>query len=82
MFSLDGKVCVRDTVSVKLPEKTVEDGGCPHAILTDSGIYVPERVRSSLVAAEKLGRELGGVLLSKGAGNVLREARAEMEDIH
>ena len=79
MFSLDGTECLKETVSGTLPEPTVQGGSCPHAVLTQSSIYVPDGLRDSLVAAEKLGEKLAQALIAKGAVEVLRKARQEKD---
>ena len=75
VFSLDGKECIMETVFGTLPDPAVQPGSCPHAVLTQSSIYVPEGVRDSLVAAEKLGEQLAQALIARGAERVLRAAR-------
>lgn len=79
MFSLDGTECLKETVSGALPEPAVQGGSCPHAVLTQSSIYVPDGLRDSLVAAEKLGEKLARALIAKGAVEVLRKARQEKD---
>ena len=64
-----------ETVSGSLSDPAVETGSCPHAVLTHSSIYVPEEVRDSLVAAEKLGEQLAQALIARGAVRILRTAR-------
>jgi len=82
VFSLDGKECIMETVSGSLPGPTVQSGSCPHAVLTQSCIYVPEEVRDTLVAAEKLGEQLARALIARGAEQVLRAAREEKDLAH
>ncbi|KAL9965121.1 hypothetical protein ACROYT_G028875 [Oculina patagonica] len=82
VFSLDGKECIKETVTGILPDPAVQDGGCPHAVLTESSIYVPEGLRDALVAAEKLGDQLARALIDKGAVEVLRKAREEKDLAH
>ena len=79
VFSLDGTECLKETVSGTLPEPAVQGGSCPHAVLTQSSIYVPDGLRDSLVAAEKLGEKLARALIAKGAVEVLRKARQEKD---
>ena len=79
MFSLDGTECLKETVSGTLPEPAVPSGSCPHAVLTQSSIYVPDGLRDGLVAAEKLGEKLARALIAKGAVEVLRKARQEKD---
>lgn len=71
-----------ETVSGSLPGPTVQSGSCPHAVLTQSCIYVPEEVRDTLVAAEKLGEQLARALIARGAEQVLRAAREEKDLAH
>lgn len=82
VFSLDGKECIKETITGILPDLAVQDGSCPHAVLTQSSIYVPEGLRDALVAAEKLGDQLARALISKGAVEVLRKAREEKDLAH
>ena len=79
VFSLDGKECIMETVTGTLPDPSVQDGSCPHAVLTQSSIYVPERLRDAVVTAEKLGEQLARALIGKGAVEVLRKARQEKD---
>ena len=79
VFSLDGKECIMETVTGTLPDPSVQDGSCPHAVLTQSSIYVPERLRDAVVTAEKLGEQLARALIGRGAVEVLRKARQEKD---
>ena len=79
VFSLDGTECIKETVTGTLPDPAVQDGSCPHAVLTQSSIYVPTGVRNSLVAAEGLGEKLARALIARGAEQVLRKAREEKD---
>ena len=81
VFSLDGKECIKETVTGSLLDPTAQPGACSHAVLTQSCIYVPEEIRASLVAAEKLGEQLARALIARGAERVLREAREEKDHI-
>lgn len=83
VFSLDGKECIKETITGTLPDPgTVQDGSCPHAVLTQSSIYVPEGLRDVLVTAEKLGEQLARSLINRGAEEVLRKARKEKDLAH
>ena len=64
-----------ETVTGTLPDPSIQDGSCPHAILTQSSIYVPTGMRETLVTAEKLGEKLARALIARGAEEVLRKAR-------
>ena len=75
VFSLDGTECLKETVTGTLPDPSVQDGSCPHAILTQSSIYVPTGMRDIIVTAEKLGGTLAQALIARGAEKVLRKAR-------
>lgn len=75
VFSLDGTECLKETVTGTLPDPSVQDGSCPHAILTQSSIYVPTGMRDITVTAEKLGGTLAQALIARGAEEVLRKAR-------
>lgn len=79
VFSLDGKECLKETVSGTLPDPAVQGGSCPHAVLTQSSIYVPDGLRDALVAAENLGEQLARALIANGAVEVLRKAREEKD---
>lgn len=82
MFSLDGKDCIKETVTGTLADPAVQDGSCPHAVLTHSSVYVPERLRDALVTAEKLGEQLARALINRGAVEVLRKAREDKDLAH
>ena len=79
VFSLDGKECLKETVTGTLPDPAVQDGSCPHAVLTQSSIYVPKGLRDTVVAAENLGEKLAQALIGRGAEDVLRKAREEKD---
>ena len=81
VFSLDGSECIMESVAGSLLDPTAQPGACPHALLTQSCIYVPEETRDCLVAAEKLGEQLARALIARGAERVLREAREEKDHL-
>ena len=80
VLSLDGQSCVTaDAVQmIEIPEH--ENTGY-HSDLSNSCIIVPGWLKDVLISAEQCGVLVGENLLSRGAGEILKKARDNKDEI-
>jgi hypothetical protein len=80
VFSLDGTECVTDKINHVVEQNTNKNDVMEYLSETSTTcVIIPENMERALQCSEKCGIELANLLLSRGAGEMMKIAKETIE---